>query len=75
MKVVNDKNLSVEQLIIALAERERDLYAQLQDMEARFGFNSHESNCAFHQWDSISEIMQNLIIGIENTEDVDSIEI
>ena len=30
MKVVNDKNLSVEQLIMALAEREQVLYAMYQ---------------------------------------------
>ena len=73
MKVVNDKNLSVEQLIMALAEREQVLYAMYQDME-KTG-DSHETNCVFHQWNSVYSFMQQLIIGVEDTESVGSIEL
>ena len=73
MKVVNDKNLSVEQLIMALAEREQVLYAMYQDME-KTG-DSHETDCAFHQWNSVYSFMQEMIIGVENTESVGSVEI
>jgi hypothetical protein len=65
MKVVNDKNLSVEQLIMVLAERQEDLYLMYEDMMERTG-NSHETNCAFHQWNSIYSLMQELIIGVED---------
>ena len=73
MKVVNDKNLSFEQLIMALAEREQVLYAMYQYME-KTG-DSHETNCVFHQWNSVYEFMQTMIIGVENTESVGSVEL
>jgi hypothetical protein len=75
MKVVNDKNLSVEQLIMALAEREQVLYAMYQDMEKWSGSGSYETNCAFNQWNSVYEFMQYMIIGVEDTESVGSVEI
>ena len=74
MKVVNDKNLSVEQLIMALAEREQLLYFAYEDMMEKTG-DSHETNCAFHQWNSVYSLMQDMIIGVENTESVGSIEV
>ncbi len=75
MKVVNDKNLSVEQLIMALAEREQVLYAGYQDMEQWRGKDSHEAICAFHAWNNFYLFMQSMIIGVENTESVGSVEI
>ena len=75
MKVINDKNLSVEQLIMALAEREQALYDGYQDMEQWRGRDSHEAICAFHAWNNFYLFMQSMIIGVENTESVGSIEL
>lgn len=75
MKVINGKNLSVEQLIMALAEREQALYDGYQDMEQWRGRDSHEAICAFQAWSNFYLFMQSMIIGVENTESVGSIEL
>ncbi len=75
MKVVNDKNLSVEQLIMALVEREQLLYNSWQDLIIMEGEDAPETLTRRDEWAGVYEFMQYMIIGVENTESVGSIEI
>ena len=75
MKVVNDKNLSVEQLIMALAEREQLLYNSWQDLIIMEGEDAPETLTRRDEWAGVYEFMQSMIIGVENTESVGSVEI
>ncbi len=75
MKVVNGKNLSVEQLIMALAERERWLYEIYQDRIIMEGEDAPETLTRRDEWAGVYEFMQYMIIGVENTESVGSVEI
>jgi hypothetical protein len=75
MKVVNGKNLSVEQLIMALAEREQLLYNSWQDLIIMEGEDAPETLTRRDEWAGVYEFMQYMIIGVENTESVGSIEI
>ena len=75
MKVVNDKNLSVEQLIMALAEREQLLYNSWKDRIIMEGEDAPETLTRRDEWAGVYEFMQSMIIGVENTESVGSIEI
>ena len=75
MKVVNDKNLSVEQLIMALAEREQLLYDNWKELEETLGDDYIETLAKRDEWETIYLFMQEMIIGVENTESVGSIEI
>ena len=75
MKVVNGKNLSVEQLIMALVEREQLLYNSWQDLIIMEGEDAPETLTRRDEWAGVYEFMQYMIIGVENTESVGSIEI
>jgi hypothetical protein len=75
MKVVNGKNLSVEQLIMALAERERWLYEIYQDRIIMEGEDAPETLAALDNWIGVWDFMQYMIIGVEDTESVGSVEI
>jgi hypothetical protein len=75
MKVVNDKNLSVEQLIMALAEREQVLYDNWKELEETLGDDYIETLEKRNEWETIYLFMQEMIIGVENTESVGSVEV
>ena len=75
MKVVNDKNLSVEQLIMALAEREQLLYNSWKDRIIMEGEDAPETLARRDEWSGVYEFMQTMIIGVENTEGVGSVEV
>ncbi len=66
MKVVNELNLSVDRMIIMLAEREQVLYNQFLDMEKRFGLNSDDAKRSFSEWQGLYEVMQYMTIGVED---------
>ncbi len=65
MKVVNELNLTVDRMIIILAEREQELYNQFLDMEKRWGVNSDEAKRSFSEWQGLYQVMQYMIIGVE----------
>ena len=75
MKVVNDKNLSVEQLIMALAQREQDLYNSWQDRIIMEGEDAPETLTRRDEWAGIYEFMQNMVIGVEQNESVGAVEL
>ena len=75
MKVVNDKNLSVEQLIMALAEREQLLYDNWKELEETLGDDYIETLEKRNEWAGVYEFMQSMIIGVEDTESVGSVKI
>ena len=75
MKVVNDKNLSVEQLIMALAQREQDLYNSWQDRIIMEGEDAPETLTRRDEWAGVYEFMQNMVIGVEQNESVGAVEL
>lgn len=75
MKIVNELNLTVDRMIIMLAEREQDLYNQFLDMDKCYGGKSFESSKAFYEWQGLYQVMQHMIIGVEDREHTGSIEI
>jgi hypothetical protein len=75
MKVVNDKNLSVEQLIMALAQREQDLYNSWQDRIIMEGEDAPETLARRDEWVGVYEFMQNMVIGVEQNESVGAVEL
>jgi hypothetical protein len=75
MKIVNELNLSVDRIIIMLADREQVLYNQFIDMEKTFGAHSDEAKRSFSEWQGLYEVMQYMIIGVEDREHTGSIEI
>ena len=75
MKVVNDKNLSVEQLIMALAQREQDLYNSWQDRIIMEGEDAPETLTRRDEWAGIYEFMQNMVIGVEQNESAGAVEL
>ena len=75
MKVVNVTNLSVEQLIMALAEREQLLYNSWKDRIIMEGEDAPETLARRDEWAGVYEFMQSMIIGVENTESVGSVEL
>ena len=75
MKVVNDKNLSVEQLIMALAQREQDLYNSWQDLIIMEGEDAPETLTRRDEWAGVYEFMQNMVIGVEQNESVGAVEL
>ena len=75
MKIVNELNLTVDRMIIMLADREQELYNQFIDMEKRFGTHSNEAKRSFSEWQGLYEVMQYMIIGVEDREHTGSIEI
>ena len=66
MKVINKNNLSVEQLIMALAQREQDLYNSWKGLEKTLGDDYIETLAKRDEWASVYEFMQNMIIGVED---------
>jgi hypothetical protein len=66
MKVINKNNLSVEQLIMALAQREKDLYNSWKGLEETLGDDYIETLAKRDEWASVYEFMQNMIIGVED---------
>jgi hypothetical protein len=75
MKIVNELNLSVDRMIIMLADREQDLYNQFLDMEKTFGAHSDEAKRSFSEWQGLYEVMQYMIIGVEDREHTGVVEI
>jgi len=75
MKVVNMKNLSVEQLIMALAQREQDLYNSWKDRIIMEGEDTPETLARRDEWVGVYEVMQNLGIGVEHNESVGAVEL
>jgi len=75
MKVVNDKNLSVEQLIMALAQREQDLYNSWKDRIIMEGEDAPETLARRDEWAGIYEFMQNMVIGVEQNESAGAVEL
>ena len=68
MKVINKNNLSVEQLIMALAQHEQDLYNSWKGLEETLGDDYIETLAKRDEWASFYEFMQNMIIGVEDIE-------
>ena len=68
MKIVNELNLSVDRMIIMLADREQELYDHFIDMEKSFGVNSLQAKRSFSEWQGLYEVMQYMIIGVEDKE-------
>ena len=68
MKVVNDKNLSVDQLIIALAKHEKDLFDSWKELEETLGDDYIETLEKQDEWRTIYNFMNEMIIGVEDIE-------
>ena len=68
MKVVNKNNLSVEQLIIALAKHEKDLFDNWKELEETLGDDYIETLEKRDEWEAIYNFMQVMNIEVEDIE-------
>jgi len=66
MKVVNKNNLSVDQLIIALAKHEKDLYDNWKELEETLGDDYIETLEKRDEWEAIYNFMQVMNIEVED---------
>ena len=68
MKVVNKNNLSVDQLIIALAKHEKDLFDNWKELEETLGDDYIETLEKRDEWEAIYNFMQVMNIEVEDIE-------
>jgi len=68
MKVVNKNNLSVNQLIIALAKHEKDLFDSWKELEETLGDDYIETLEKRDEWEAIYNFMQTMNIEVEDIE-------
>jgi hypothetical protein len=66
MKVVNKNNLSVDQLIIALAKYEKDLFDSWKELEETLGDDYIETLEKRIEWEVIYNFMNEMIIEVED---------
>jgi hypothetical protein len=66
MKVVNKNNLSVDQLIIALAKHEKDLFDSWKELEETLGDDYIETLEKRDEWEAIYNFMQVMNIEVED---------
>ncbi len=66
MKVVNKNNLSVDQLIIALAKHEKDLFDSWKELEETLGDDYIETLEKRIEWEVIYNFMNEMIIEVED---------